>query len=74
MSVDLERLVGRAILDRDFRGKLVTEPEAAIKDSGLMISAEEMVNVKRRLQEFKAKVDSQQIDRQFLGDQAVGWN
>lgn len=41
MSPDMERLVGRAILDKDFRQKLLDDPEATLKDAGFNLTQEE---------------------------------
>lgn len=46
MSSDLERLVGRATIDADFRKKLLADPEGTIKSSGLSLSDDEISRVK----------------------------
>ncbi len=51
---DLERLVGRAVLDADFREKLFADPEAAIREAGLDLTDEEMDWV-RKVDRAKAK-------------------
>lgn len=47
MSPDFERLVGRAILDPDFRRKLLDNPDGTVKDEGFAISEAEMDQIRR---------------------------
>jgi hypothetical protein len=44
-SKDLERLVGRAILDPEFRKRLFADPEAVIRREGYQLSPEEMAQL-----------------------------
>jgi hypothetical protein len=43
---ELERLVGRAILDPKFRERLLADPEKAIQDEGFDLTPEEVELVK----------------------------
>jgi hypothetical protein len=43
---DLERLVGRAILDPEFRQRLFVDPERAIQEGGFDLTPEEVELVK----------------------------
>jgi hypothetical protein len=52
---DVERLVGRAVLDPEFREKFFADPEGAIREAGLELSEEELDRVKQVDRE-KAKV------------------
>ncbi len=61
MSPDLERLVGRTVTDKAFRDKLLADPEGAIKEAGLSISADELERLKAAI----GKADAQQLDQQF---------
>jgi hypothetical protein len=45
LSPDMERLVGRVILDKDFREYLITNPELAIKEAGFALTPEEIAGV-----------------------------
>jgi hypothetical protein len=45
LSPDMERLVGRVILDKDFREYLITNPERAIKEAGFALTPEEIAGV-----------------------------
>jgi hypothetical protein len=43
---DIERLIGRAVLDPKFRESLFTDPEKAIREAGFDLSDEEMAALK----------------------------
>jgi hypothetical protein len=45
-SKDLERLIGRAVLDAKFREKLFADPEKAIREAGFDLSEEEVAGLK----------------------------
>ena len=45
-SKDLERLIGRAVLDPKFRESLFADPEKAIRVAGFDLSDEEMAALK----------------------------
>lgn len=65
MNPDLERLVGRAVIDKAFREKLLDDPEQAVHEAGLSLSDKEMDRLKAGVEKIKSKQTSQQIDRQF---------
>jgi hypothetical protein len=44
---DLERLIGRAILDPKFRESLFADPENAIREAGFDLSEEEIAALKK---------------------------
>ena len=46
MSPDFERLVGRAILDRDFRRRLLDDPDGTVKSEGFSITDTEMDQIR----------------------------
>jgi hypothetical protein len=66
MSPDLERLVGRAVMDKAFRDKLLADPEGTVKDSGLTLSKEEMADLKVGIERLKTDTTSQQLDQQIV--------
>ena len=43
---DLERLIGRAVLDPKFRESVFADPEKAIREAGFELSDEEMAALK----------------------------
>jgi hypothetical protein len=51
VSPDFERLVGRAILDRDFRDKLLNDPDGTVKSAGFSISSAELDQVRAAAKE-----------------------
>ncbi len=42
---DVERLIGRAVLDADFREQLLADPEKAIREAGLKLTQKEMARL-----------------------------
>lgn len=69
MSPDLERLVGRAVLDKEFRRKLLNDPDGAVKDGGFNLSADEMQQVRDAVKQRAAGIDTlnDEIDRAAAG-------
>ena len=61
---DLERLIGRAVLDPKFREQLFTDPEKAIREGDFDLSDEEMAALK--------KVDPQEARDAVEGMAALG--
>jgi hypothetical protein len=43
---DLERLIGRAVLDTEFRARLLADPEKVIREEGFDLTEEELEKVK----------------------------
>jgi hypothetical protein len=43
---DVERLVGRAILDAEFRERLFADPEATVREEGFNLTKKEMAALK----------------------------
>lgn len=43
---DLEILIGRAVMDKEFRGRLFADPEKAIREENLDLTAEEIAALK----------------------------
>jgi hypothetical protein len=46
MSPDLERLIGRAVIDKEFRKALLDDVEQAVKAAGLNLTPDELAKVK----------------------------
>jgi hypothetical protein len=44
---DIERLIGRAVLDSEFRERLFADPEKAVREAGFDLSGEEMATLKQ---------------------------
>jgi hypothetical protein len=58
MSADFERLVGRAVIDEEFRKRLISDPDGTIKDAGFSLSDEEL----KQIQDAVAKGGSKGAD------------
>jgi hypothetical protein len=46
MSAEFERLVGRAVMDKEFRDSLIKDPEGAAKAAGFNLTDDEMSELK----------------------------
>jgi hypothetical protein len=71
MSPDLERLIGRAVLDPDFRKRLLDDPDAAAKEAGLQPDPDEMERLRKALTDPTQRKQLEDIDRQIA---APLWN
>lgn len=75
MSPDLERLIGRAILDKEFRKQLLDDPDKAVADAGFSLTPDELDKVRdaarKNAQRGQAAID-QQLD--FESASAGSWN
>ncbi len=65
VSTNVERVMGRAILDQAFRHQLFADPEAATCQAGLNLSATEMTHLKTSLSQINTTSD--RLDPQFQG-------
>ncbi|HMQ32030.1 MAG TPA: Franean1_4349 family RiPP [Chloroflexaceae bacterium] len=54
MSPDFERLVGRAILDPDFRKRLLDDPDGTVKGAGFSITDTELEQIREAAQDRAA--------------------
>lgn len=51
MSPELERVVGKAVLDKEFRKKMMDDPDAALAEAGITLSPDELDKVKKAAKE-----------------------
>lgn len=58
MSPDFERLVGRAILDSDFRKQLFNDPDGAVASGGFNLSTDEIRQVRDAVRERSQRGDA----------------
>lgn len=65
ISTDVERLMGRAILDEAFRCQLFINPEAAVREAGLTLSDVEMTHLKDHLDQINKKQTAEQFNASF---------
>lgn len=47
MATELEQLVGRALLDPEFQGRLLRDPAAAAAELGIKLSDEQAMRVRK---------------------------
>jgi hypothetical protein len=71
-NTDVERLMGRAILDEAFRNQLFADPEAAVHKAGLNLSESEMTRLKITLDQLKENQTVEQVNHQFEGEMSLG--
>jgi hypothetical protein len=75
VSPDLERLIGRAILDKAFRKQLLDDPDKAVADAGFTLTPDEMDKVRdaarKNAQRGAGSLD-QQLD--FEATRSGAWN
>ena len=64
---DLERLIGRAVLDAQFREKLFDDPEKAAREAGFDLTEEEIAHLKS-IDAEKARALLKEAEAIPLGD------
>jgi hypothetical protein len=62
MSPELERLIGRAVMDKEFRDQLLNDPEGAAKAAGFNLSDAELEQLKSLIERYKAGESSPELD------------
>lgn len=72
MSPEFEQIVGRAVLDEDFRRKLIANPEKTVKETNLNLDAEEMKNLKESIEQLKNEVTIDQLEER-MGQPTAIW-
>jgi hypothetical protein len=72
MSPEFEQLVGRAVSDKDFRDKLLADPEAAAKGAGIRLSDAELKQLKEGIERVKRSMSTADIDN-FFGVASSRW-
>ncbi len=73
MSSDFERLVGRAVMDKAFRDKVLANPETAAKDAGFNLAAKELDDLKAGVESLQKRSTSDQIDQHFASGALGFW-
>ena len=58
MSPDLERLIGRAVIDPDFRKQLIADPDGTVKSAGFSLSDDELEQVRKAASEAASDSDA----------------
>jgi len=62
MSPTLEQVIGRAVVNKEFRDALLADADKALKDAGLKLSDEESKLLKQTLNEFKTQTTSDVVE------------
>lgn len=65
MNQDFERLVGRAVVDKEFRDALLANPENAVIKAGFKLNDEEVEQLKAGIEKVKAELGSDRLDEMF---------
>jgi hypothetical protein len=63
MSPDVERLVGRTVMDKTFRDNLMADPEKTVQQAGLSLSKEELERLKTAVAKTKSQMTTAQLDQ-----------
>ena len=67
---EMQRLIGKALIDEWFRRRLISDPEEAIRSSGLQLSEAELAALMGR-DRAQAETLASEMDRRL---QTSGWN
>ncbi len=73
MTPDLERLIGRAIVDKKFRKDLLDDPGAAVSAAGFQLTADELAKLTAAVQDAGKRRKKDDIDEQFESLRAGDW-
>lgn len=74
MSPDFERLIGRAVTDKEFRNAVLADPEQAARDAGFQLDSKELDQIKENVSRINADAEiKKQVDEQFAANSAAFW-
>jgi hypothetical protein len=73
VSPDLERLIGRAIVDKKFRKDLFDDPDAAVRGAGFSLTAEELDRLRAAVQDAGKRRKKDDMDAEFDALRSGGW-
>jgi hypothetical protein len=73
MKDEMERLIGRAVTNKEFRDKVLANPEQAARDGGFNLSADEIDSLKQSVAKISANSSTAEIDKQFSASAAAWW-
>jgi hypothetical protein len=62
MSPELERLIGRAVMDKEFRDQLLNDPEGAAKAAGFNLSDADLEQLKSLVGRYQAGASADDLD------------
>jgi hypothetical protein len=56
MSPELERLIGKAVMDKDFRKKVMSNLDEALKEAGISLSDDEKTRVSKATKDHAKEI------------------
>jgi hypothetical protein len=62
MSPEFERLIGRAVMDKEFREQLISDPEGAAKAAGFNLSDAEVGELKSAIDRYNDQGSGSTLD------------
>ncbi|HYF61515.1 MAG TPA: Franean1_4349 family RiPP [Herpetosiphonaceae bacterium] len=71
MSAELEQLVGRAVMDPEFRGQVLDDPEGAAKSAGFNLADAELDQLKEIVERYRKHAEAGSFDA--LGGKLGAW-
>jgi hypothetical protein len=71
MSAEFERLIGLAVLDADFRARLLTDTDAALRAHGFNLTEAERAKVAAGLNDMNTQ--SAQRNKRLMADTTFMW-
>jgi hypothetical protein len=71
MSAEFERLIGLAVLDADFRARLLTDTDAALRAHGFNLTEAERAKVTAGLNDMNTQ--SAQRNKRLMADTLFAW-
>jgi hypothetical protein len=75
MSPAFEQLIGRAVVNKAFRDKLLADPDDAVKEAGFALTDDEIKDLKANIRRFKSQIATDILDQHLQAQpvQALRW-
>lgn len=74
MSPELEQVIGKAVMDPDFREALLDNPKKAVDDAGITLSKDDEKTLKEGVKELTKKVKKKdELDTIFASARGTWW-
>lgn len=74
MSPELERVIGKAVVDQAFREALLDNPKKAVDDAGISLSKDDEKTLKDGIKELNKKVKKKdELDTIFAAARGGWW-
>jgi hypothetical protein len=72
MSAELQRLIGKAVTDENFRNELLNDPSSTAKNEGL--NDQDAAQIEEAVKKVLASLTKDEINKQFGTSAAAYWN